>query len=75
MLRRRHGEGENPAWPGLVDIFAFTLVLVLILWSGFDPMQKIEELESNIKMITEENIKLKQDIFKLELIINDLTKN
>jgi hypothetical protein len=37
MRLRRQDDYENPAWPGLVDIFAFTLVLALIIWGSGKP--------------------------------------
>ncbi len=30
-LRRRSGDEENPAWPGLVDVFAFGMVAMILL--------------------------------------------
>jgi outer membrane protein OmpA-like peptidoglycan-associated protein len=30
--RRADDEHENPAWPGLVDLFAFGMVVMLLLW-------------------------------------------
>ena len=32
---RRHAseEHDNPAWPGLVDLFAFGMVIILLLWA------------------------------------------
>ncbi len=42
---RRHEDTDNPAWPGLVDIFAFTLVFLLIIWFANNLPQKVENLE------------------------------
>src|SRR5206468_8440142 len=30
--RRSHEDGENAAWPGLVDLFAFGMVIMLVMW-------------------------------------------
>jgi flagellar motor protein MotB len=44
MWRRRE-DADNPAWPGLVDIFAFTLAFLLIIWFANNFPQKVENLE------------------------------
>jgi len=31
MLRRRHATQESPAWPGLVDLFAFSLIIFVVI--------------------------------------------
>jgi flagellar motor protein MotB len=42
--RRNDEEGENAAWPGLVDLFAFGMVVMLVMWfasaktGGRDPL-------------------------------------
>jgi flagellar motor protein MotB len=45
MARRRSDDAENPAWPGLVDIFGFTLAFLLLLWFAANWPQKVENLE------------------------------
>lgn len=45
MRWRRREEGENPAWPGLVDVFAFTLVFFMLLWLGTDLPKEIARLQ------------------------------
>lgn len=30
--RRRYEESENASWPGLVDLFAFGMVIMLVMW-------------------------------------------
>jgi flagellar motor protein MotB len=45
MAWRRHEDAENPAWPGLVDIFGFTLAFLLLLWFAANWPQKVETLE------------------------------
>jgi flagellar motor protein MotB len=42
---RRYEDADNPAWPGLVDIFAFTLAFLLIIWFAHNLPQKVENLE------------------------------
>ncbi len=70
MLRkRRQDEGENPAWPGLVDVFAFTLVFVLLLGLGDDPGNKIEKLSKEKSKLQEENEKLKKAVTNLNELI------
>jgi flagellar motor protein MotB len=44
MWHRRE-DADNPAWPGLVDIFAFTLAFLLIIWFANNLPQKVENLE------------------------------
>jgi|GEM_PF-2226271 flagellar motor protein MotB len=45
MAWRRREDAENPAWPGLVDIFGFTLAFLLLLWFAANWPQKVENLE------------------------------
>jgi flagellar motor protein MotB len=45
MAWRRREDAENPAWPGLVDIFGFTLAFLLLLWFAANWPQKVEKLE------------------------------
>jgi flagellar motor protein MotB len=45
MAWRRREDAENPAWPGLVDIFGFTLAFLLLLWFAANWPQKVESLE------------------------------
>ncbi len=45
MARRRREDAENPAWPGLVDIFGFTLAFLLLLWFSANWPEKVENLE------------------------------
>lgn len=46
---RRHEDSDNPAWPGLVDIFAFTLAFLLIIWFAHNLPQKVENLQKETK--------------------------
>jgi flagellar motor protein MotB len=45
MAWRRREDAENPAWPGLVDIFGFTLAFLLLLWFAANWPEKVENLE------------------------------
>jgi flagellar motor protein MotB len=45
MAWRRREDAENPAWPGLVDIFGFTLAFLLLLWFAANWPQKVENLK------------------------------
>jgi flagellar motor protein MotB len=49
MTWRRREDAENPAWPGLVDIFGFTLAFLLLLWFGANWPQQVENLEQKTK--------------------------
>jgi flagellar motor protein MotB len=49
MAWRRREDAENPAWPGLVDIFGFTLAFLLLLWFGANWPQQVENLERKTK--------------------------
>jgi flagellar motor protein MotB len=51
MWRRRE-DADNPAWPGLVDIFAFTLAFLLIIWFANNFPQKVENLEKEARDLT-----------------------
>ncbi len=66
MRWRRRDEGENPAWPGLVDLFAFTLVFVLLLWFGSDLKGEKEKINEKIKKLEEDNSHLKVEKDQLE---------
>jgi len=63
MRRRRGEEGDNPAWPGLVDVFAFTLVFVMLLWFGTDLREVIAKLQqdkaANEQQLQEAKTKIK----------------
>ena len=62
----RREEEDNPAWPGLVDIFAFTLVLFMLLWFGTDWQKKIQELKNKITELEKQNIEYQIEIKELE---------
>lgn len=49
---RRHEDTDNPAWPGLVDIFAFTLAFLLIIWFANNLPQKVENLEKETQTLS-----------------------
>lgn len=55
---RRRGESdqhENPAWPGLVDLFAFGMIVMLLLW-----VQTLPEPPSGPMLPPEERERLEQ---------------
>jgi flagellar motor protein MotB len=67
MAWRRREDAENPAWPGLVDIFGFTLAFLLLLWFAANWPEKVENLERKsqnqglqIASMHAENRKLKE---------------
>ena len=45
MAWHRREDAENPAWPGLVDIFGFTLAFLLLLWFAANWPEKVDKLE------------------------------
>jgi flagellar motor protein MotB len=45
MAWHRREDAENPAWPGLVDIFGFTLAFLLLLWFAANWPEKVKNLE------------------------------
>ncbi len=45
MTWRRREDAENPAWPGLVDVFGFTLAFLLLLWFAANWPEKVKDLE------------------------------
>ncbi len=53
MAWRRRDDFENPAWPGMVDIFAFTLALFMIFWFAGNFPAKLENLEKKTRDLTE----------------------
>ncbi len=69
MYGFNRSEGENPAWPGLVDVFAFTLVFVLLLGITHQPDEKIKELEEENKMLQLEISKLQNNLVEINEMI------
>jgi len=69
LRRRRRDQGRNPAWPGLVDVFVFTLVFVMLVGLGDDSGKTIEKLEQEKKQLQLENERLKKENAKLREIV------
>jgi flagellar motor protein MotB len=69
MRRWRQEEGDNPAWPGLVDIFAFTMVLFMLLLGAVSPNT---DLEKKIKQLKEEIKKKEEEINQLKNKLSEL---
>ena len=44
-MYRRLTDHENPAWPGLVDLFAFSMILVLFLWVSSQTPQSTDKTD------------------------------
>jgi chemotaxis protein MotB len=70
MLGRRRTNEESPAWPGLVDLYAFTLIIVVFFFvvpwpsddaSEFERMSPAEQVE-NLKRQREQIQRLTQDL-------------
>ncbi len=79
MAWHRRDEGENPAWPGLVDIFAFTLIFVMLIWLASDLPKKVANLKaeklslgSRISRLSTENQSLNARIERLTAANQDL---
>ncbi|MFW6123109.1 MAG: hypothetical protein ACOC6L_02600 [Thermodesulfobacteriota bacterium] len=69
---RRHEDTDNPAWPGLVDIFAFTLAFLLIIWFANNLPQKVENLEKETQNLSARITSLsgeKQELSNLNLTL------
>jgi flagellar motor protein MotB len=87
MIRRRREDAENPAWPGLVDIFGFTLAFILLLWFAANWPEQVENLErktqdlgatiasmdADNRQLTEINQSLTEKLRLQGLINQDLT--
>jgi flagellar motor protein MotB len=72
MHFRRRDEGENPAWPGLVDVFAFTLVFIILLWFGTDWHEEKKKLEEEVSRLRHENIAYRAQIQELQARLKNL---
>lgn len=59
--RRRADDHENPAWPGLTDLFAFSMVLVVLLWAQSNAASK----GVDVAALKAENAQLKEELAKL----------
>ncbi|MBW1987883.1 MAG: hypothetical protein JRI50_11845 [Deltaproteobacteria bacterium] len=70
----RREEGDNPSWPGLVDVFAFTLVFIMLLWFGTDWWEEIKKLEDRVKSLERENATYKLQVQGLKARIKQLEK-
>ncbi|MEM4720957.1 MAG: hypothetical protein QXT73_02685 [Candidatus Methanomethylicaceae archaeon] len=66
LHRRRREEGDNPAWPGLVDVFAFTLVFVILLSIANDSKNNINQLIKENKQLQQEKKKLEEKYAELK---------
>ncbi|MFZ5452905.1 MAG: hypothetical protein ACOZF2_13695 [Thermodesulfobacteriota bacterium] len=87
MAWRRREDAENPAWPGLVDIFGFTLAFLLLLWFAANWPQQVENLERKTqdlgqrlgslraenKELQEANLSLAEKLRLQDLANQDLT--
>jgi flagellar motor protein MotB len=58
MAWRRREDAENPAWPGLVDIFGFTLAFILLLWFAANWPEKVKNLEKKSKGLGQQIVSL-----------------
>lgn len=82
MAWRRRDDFENPAWPGMVDIFAFTLALFMIFWfSGNFPARlenlekKNQDLAAALRTLEARNLNLSQGNLSLQQKLETLTQS
>ena len=82
MAWHRRDDFDNPAWPGMVDIFAFSLALFMIFWFAGNFPAKLENLEKNnqdlfarLKMLDAKNIHLTTDNQALSAQLQSLNQN
>ena len=82
MAWRRRDDFDNPAWPGMVDIFAFTLALFMIFWFAGNFPAKLENLEkktqdltARMKLLDSKNIHLTESNRNLSAKLEALTQN
>lgn len=82
MLRRRSSDDhENPAWPGLVDLFAFGMVLMGVLWAAASPHAEpgdartaLEEARRRVAELEAENAGLKSAVKGAEEALDRLAR-
>lgn len=81
MAWRRREDFDNPAWPGMVDIFAFTLALFMIFWfAGNFPVKlenlekKTQDLSARLKLLDSTNIHLTENNRSLSTELNALSQ-
>jgi flagellar motor protein MotB len=82
MAWHRRDDFDNPAWPGMVDIFAFTLALFMIFWFAGNFPAKLENLEkktqdltAKMKLLDSKNIHLTESNRNLSAKLEALTQN
>ena len=82
MAWRRRDDFDNPAWPGMVDIFAFSLALFMIFWFAGNFPVKLENLEkknqdllARLKMLDSTNIHLSTNNQTLSAQLQSLTQS
>ena len=82
MAWRRRDDFDNPAWPGMVDIFAFSLALFMIFWFAGNFPAKLENLEkktqdlsTRLKTLDSNNVILSADNRSLSARLQSLTQD
>ncbi len=82
MAWRRRDDFDNPAWPGMVDIFAFSLALFMIFWFAGNFPAKLENLEkktqdlsARLKTLDSTNVLLSADNRSLSARLQSLTQD
>lgn len=82
MAWHRRDDFDNPAWPGMVDIFAFSLALFMIFWFAGNFPAKLETLEKNnqdlsdrLKSKDSSNVRLTADNRSLSAQIQSLAQD
>ena len=82
MACRGRDDFDNPAWPGMVDIFAFSLALFMIFWFAGNFPAKLENLEkktqdlaARLKILEGQNVHLLADKRSLNAQIQSLSQS
>jgi flagellar motor protein MotB len=72
--RRNHEDHENPAWPGLVDMFAFGMVIMLVLWAAASkkPGPSPEDLKREYMVTLRQRLNVKDRL--AEPVVSELAK-
>ena len=76
---RKPEDHENPAWPGLVDLFSFTAMLLMVLWvmsaeKTEHATAEVRELRTRNERLTSETARREEEIRNLKLRLEDPTR-
>lgn len=74
MFGRRRTNDENPAWPGLVDLYAFTFIIFIVVhFAGTEP-DVAEDMPAKSAQEVEEELRQKSEALeeRIEALTNEL---